>query len=97
MGPRIPANLNHYHPLDTTMRLCDLPRRQEACVTQVERSGDADPVSQRLQDIGFVPGERVSVVARAPWGGDPVLIQVGGTRFALRRDEARMVLVEVGA
>lgn len=60
------------------MRLCDLPHRQKACVTHVEGTGNADPLSQRLQDIGFVPGEQVTVVARAPWGGDPVLIQVGG-------------------
>ena len=79
------------------MRLCDLPRLQEACVTHVEEAGDTDLVSQRLQDIGFVPGERVSVVAHAPWGGDPVLVQVAGTRFALRRNEARKVLVEVSA
>lgn len=76
------------------MRLCDLPRRQEACVTQVERNGDTDLVGQRLQDIGFVPGERVSIVARAPWGGDPVLVQVGGTRFALRLSEAQKILVK---
>ncbi|MBV4465892.1 ferrous iron transport protein A [Pseudomonas sp. SWRI79] len=77
------------------MRLCDLPNRQKACVTHVEGSGEIDPLSQRLQDIGFVPGELVTVVARALWGGDPVLIQVGGSRFALRRDEAKMILVEV--
>jgi ferrous iron transport protein A len=77
------------------MRLCDLPNRQKACVTYVEGSGEADPISQRLQDIGFVPGELVTVVARAPWGDDPVLIQVGGSRFALRCDEAKMILVEV--
>lgn len=76
------------------MRLCDLPRRQKACVIHVEGAGSADPLSQRLQDIGFVPGEQVMVVARAPWGGDPVLIQVGGSRFALRRNEAQMILVE---
>lgn len=79
------------------MRLCDLPRRQKACVTHVEGTGNADPLSQRLQDIGFVPGEPVTVVARAPWGGDPVLVQVGGSRFALRRNEAHMIFVEVSA
>lgn len=79
------------------MRLCDLPHRQLANVTSVEGSGVADPISQRLQDIGFVPGEPVSVVARAHWGGDPLLVQVGGTRFALRLAEASMILVEVSA
>ena len=79
------------------MRLSDLPSRQEACVTHVEGSANTHPLSQRLRDIGFVAGESVTVVARAPWGGDPVLVQVGGSRFALRRDEARMIVVEVSA
>lgn len=79
------------------MRLSDLPSRQKACVTHVEGSANTHPLSQRLQDIGFVAGEPVTVVARAPWGGDPVLVQVGGSRFALRRDEAWMIVVEVSA
>ena len=77
------------------MRLCDLPRLQKAYVTHVEGICDYNPLSQRLQDIGFVPGEQVTLVVRAPWGGDPVLIQLGGSRFALRRNEAHMILVKV--
>jgi ferrous iron transport protein A len=83
--------------LEAAMRLFELPHRQKAYVTFVEGSDGADLLSRRLQDIGFVPGERVSVVARAYWGGDPLLVQVGGTRFALRRNEASKVIVEVSA
>ncbi len=77
------------------MFLSDLPRQRQAFVTGVLPSNASSTLSQRLQDIGFVPGEAVAVVARAPWGGDPILVQVGGTRFALRRSEAKMVQVEV--
>ncbi|HDS1775782.1 TPA: ferrous iron transport protein A [Pseudomonas putida] len=76
------------------MYLSDLPRHQPAFVIEVLASGTSQTLSQRLQDIGFVPGEPVAVVAKAPWGGDPILVQVGGSRFALRRSEARMVRVE---
>ena len=41
----------------------------------------------------FVPGETVSLVATGPVGADPLLIQVGYTRFALRRGEADRVKV----
>ena len=34
------------------------------------------------------------VVAHGPVGGDPVLVQIGFTRFALRRSEAARVLVQ---
>lgn len=56
----------------------------------------ADPIAQRLRDLGFVDGEPVRVVAVGPMGGDPVLIQIGFTRFALRLAEAARVSVRTG-
>jgi len=40
-----------------------------------------------------VQGEPVRVVAQGPIGGDPLLVQIGFTRFALRRAEAARVQV----
>ncbi|MFJ4443376.1 ferrous iron transport protein A [Pseudomonas sp. NPDC089422] len=77
------------------MYLSDLKRQQPAVVCKIMQSECTRRLAQRLQDIGLVPGEPVSVVAHAPWGGDPILVQVGATRFALRKSEAMMVLVEV--
>lgn len=34
-------------------------------------------------------------MAVAPFGGDPLLVQIGFTRFALRRSEAERVQVRV--
>lgn len=79
------------------MYLSDLPHHQTAFVTEVTHSENTHALSQRLKDIGFVPGEPVAVVGRAPWGGDPVLVKVGGTRFALRKNEAKLVRVAVRA
>lgn len=47
----------------------------------------------RLVEIGFVAGEQVEVIGEARPGGDPIAVRVGGTTFALRRREARAVLV----
>lgn len=76
------------------MLLSELPTHSGATVTQVTDAHPDDFIARRLRDIGFVPGEPVRVVARAPWGGDPILVQVGTTRFALRRTEAQRVTVE---
>ena len=62
-------------------------------VDRVHDAHAADPIAQRLRDLGFVDGEPVRVVAIGPMGGDPVLIQIGYTRFALRRAEADRVSV----
>lgn len=80
------------------MRLSDLPKGISSVVHEVLDASDTDTIAQRLRDLGFVPGEPVRVVASGPWGADPLLIQIGSTRFALRRAEANRVMVkEAGA
>jgi ferrous iron transport protein A len=79
------------------MQLCDLPYGQTAIVESVGEQGLADTIAMRLRDLGFVAGEPVRIVARGPIGADPLLIQIGFTRFALRRSEAARVLVRPAA
>ena len=73
--------------------LSQLPRRQPALVDAVDARGPEDPIARRLHELGFVAGEPVEIVAAAPFGGDPLLVQVGYTRFAMRRSEAARVRV----
>jgi Fe2+ transport system protein FeoA len=47
----------------------------------------------RLRDIGFVAGARCEVLARMWLGGDPLVVRIGGSTFALRRAEAAAVRV----
>ncbi len=74
--------------------LLTLAYNQQALVRAVQATSLHDPVARRLRELGFVPGEPVRVVAKGPVGADPLLIQIGFTRFALRRAEAARVLVE---
>lgn len=53
--------------------------------------GPAD-LSQRLMEFGLLDGDEISVVGHAPLG-DPIEIQVGGTRLSLRKSEAAHVTV----
>jgi ferrous iron transport protein A len=75
------------------LRLADLRRGSTAVVSAVEPRGPGDRVAMRLEDLGFVPGEVLRVVSLGPIGGDPMVVQVGFTRFALRRGEAARILV----
>lgn len=85
-------------PLDWKhMRLSELPRRTVAIVKSVEDATPNDPVARRLRDLGFVPGESVQIVTFGPFGKDPLVAQVGFTRFALRRSEADRIGVEVAS
>jgi ferrous iron transport protein A len=78
------------------VRLSDLPKGAPAVVERVDDAHANDPIAQRLRDLGFVPGEPVRLVARGPFGGDPLLVQIGSTRFALRRSEALRITVQEG-
>lgn len=78
------------------MTLLQLPRGRQATVADVRDLEPGDPVARRLRELGFVPGETVRTVTTGPFGGEPLLVQVGETRFALRRREAeRVQLAEV--
>jgi ferrous iron transport protein A len=51
-------------------------------------------MARRLLEIGFVAGERVEVVATAWPSGDPMAVRVGCGVFALRRREARAIVLQ---
>lgn len=78
------------------MRLSELPQRVPACVERVEDLLPGDRLAARLRLLGFVAGEAVRLVGRGPFGGDPLLVEIGGSRFALRRNEASRVHVRMG-
>lgn len=82
-----------------TVRLSDLKVKQTAIIRKVNRIADGgttqqDLVASRLETLGFVSGTKVQVVTKGLFGGDPILIQVGFTRFALRKNEAERIEIE---
>nr|WP_258169988.1 FeoA family protein [Acinetobacter sp. S4400-12] len=84
-----------------TVRLSDLKAKQTAIIRKVNRTMDSqqashDVVANRLETLGFIPGTQVQVITKGIFGGDPILIQVGFTRFALRKSEAAKIEIEQG-
>jgi len=73
------------------MVLSDLETGGSATVKLVLEQMPGDLIARRLRDLGFVEGETVRLLTRGPIGGDPLLVQVGFTRFAMRRNEAARV------
>jgi len=60
-------------------------------VSAIRPPANARQWGQWLEDIGFIEGEQVMLVARAPLGGDPVVVRVGQSTFALRLAEAACI------
>ena len=79
------------------MTLSELPLHTSAVVESVQDLHANDAIARRLRELGFVNGEEVRLVAKGPVGGEPLLVQVGFTRFALRISEARRVVVDAAS
>jgi len=71
------------------MSLDLVPLGKRFRVTGIKAQG---PLPYRLMEMGFIEGTEVEVVRRAPLG-DPTQYALRGFRLALRRDEARRVIV----
>lgn len=63
-------------------------------VRKVQAPNAAPEWARWLDEIGFVVGETVMLMTRGLPGGDPLVVRVGQSTFALRRAEAACVQVE---
>jgi ferrous iron transport protein A len=75
--------------MPVTMRLSDLKRGQAATIKAVE---DGE-ITEKLLEMGCLPGEEVRVEHAAPLGG-PIAISVVGYKFSLRRSDAAHIVVD---
>ena len=73
------------------MTLDKLAKHKPQRISRILRSAETPELARQLEEIGFLPGERVMVMARAAPGGDPLVVRVGMSTFALRRAEAQLV------
>ena len=73
--------------------LSSLGLHEPATVQAVTAPTHAPEWADWLAQIGFLPGEMVTLTARARPGGDPLVVRVGDSTFALRRAEAACVQV----
>ena len=65
-------------------------------VSAVTAPSAAPEWARWLEEIGFIPGEQVMLMARGALGGDPLVVRVGQSTFALRRAEAACVHLRGG-
>lgn len=78
--------------VDERDTMASLEPGERAAVTRLS-GACRGPERRRLMDLGIVPGTIVSMAMRSP-SGDPTAYRVRGALLALRRDQARHVLVE---
>ena len=72
-----------FEPALATLPLDQAPTGADGRVVSVEAPAGQPDWGRWLAEIGFLPGERVSVRARS-LGGDPLVVRIGSSTFALR-------------
>lgn len=74
--------------------LAQAPIGQRYAVRQVRSDPQVPERARQLEEIGFFPGEQVMVMTRGFPGGDPLVVRIGQSTFALRGAEAACVQIE---
>jgi ferrous iron transport protein A len=78
---------------NNTRSLIELARGEHGVLDRLDLPED---VSQRLMELGFLPGSRVVAAGCAP-GGDPRVFRVDGAEIALRRETAERLILRAPA
>lgn len=72
----------------------DLASIGDALTVQEVQAPHSAPEWERwLEEVGFIAGEHVMLMARGLPGGDPLVVRIGQSTFALRRAEAACIHV----
>lgn len=80
---------------DLIKSVADLKIGESAVITSVgDDCVDIHCHCLRLMELGFTPGQEVSVVAKSPFK-DPLAVSVRGTIIALRSEEAECIKINL--
>ncbi|MDB6084710.1 MAG: ferrous iron transport protein [Gammaproteobacteria bacterium] len=95
-----PAHPGAAAPAPAGMRLEDLATGTPAQVVSVSamhtdgpHTGASVELGRRLAELGFLPGEKLKIVARGFMGREPIAVRIGTGTFALRLFEAACIRV----
>jgi ferrous iron transport protein A len=83
--------------MSNAQRLDQAEQGRPYTVRQVTADPQVPERARQLEEIGFLPGEHVMVMTRGFPGGDPLVVRIGQSTFALRGAEAACVHIEAGA
>jgi ferrous iron transport protein A len=74
--------------------LDQLPYHVPATVTGIAWESLAQSDAKRLRNLGFDEGVAVEALHGAPFGRDPIAVRIGRMQVAIRRAQARTIMVE---
>jgi ferrous iron transport protein A len=91
------SSFRHPPTLPSGLTLAGIAVGQACTVVAVQAPAQQPEWAGALDELGFVAGEQVQLMARGLPGGDPLVVRVGCSTYALRGAEAACVIVEAAA
>lgn len=79
--------------METPKTLEQMAIGRHCIVSEVFSPPHSPEWKQWLEEIGFIVGEHVMLMAKGMPGGDPLMVRIGTSTFALRRAEAACIFV----
>ena len=73
------------------MGIVELAEDERARIIAIAASPDLEA---KLREIGFCEGDEVELLARGPFGGQPLALRLNRRTIAIRGDEASAISVE---
>jgi len=74
------------------LRLTDLSKDEAGIIIGFDNADEE--LSTRLREIGFAEGDNVTPLHFGLFGKNPISVRVNGALIALRRQDAKAVLIE---
>lgn len=78
--------------MSKTLTLYDLAKNQAARITGFHTQDNDSEI--RLREIGFAEGDSVEALHFGLFGRNPMTVSLNGALIALRKADARLVIVE---
>ncbi|MEQ1811540.1 MAG: FeoA family protein [Terricaulis sp.] len=75
------------------MRIADLAKGERARISSIEAI--SPELDAKLREIGFCEGDEVELVARGPFGGQPLAVRLNRRIIAIRGEEASAIIVDL--
>ena len=86
----LPGSIALIHEEPSMLPLALMNPGERGTICRIQEN--AQPIRQRLLEMGLISGTSIEVIRFAPLG-DPMEIAVNGYRISMRRNEAQTVMV----
>lgn len=89
------SGISLVYQTDMTINQAPLKTKLTVRSFQIHETQEFSDIESRLMHLGFMDGENIRIVKKAPLFKEPILIEVRGRSVALSFAEAELVRVEV--